>query len=90
MCPPHWQNFRKKDFEQSNDRVLLQLQDLADAKELISDALSFGLTVSFVSAPSNTRVCLEGGRRALRTYVDGVSERLAAMKIKGDVMLLLQ
>ena len=76
-----WQSFRAQDFPQSDDRVLLQLQDLAATKALITDALSFGFSVSFVShsAPSsNTQVWIAGGRRALQSYVGNVGERVDA------------
>lgn len=76
-----WQSFRTQDFPQSDDRVLLQLQDLAATKALVTDALSFGFSVSFVShsAPSsNTQICIVGGRRALQNYASNVGERFAA------------
>lgn len=76
-----WQSFRAQDFPQSDDRVLLQLQDLAATNALITDALSFGFSVSFVSpsAPSSKRqVWIAGGRRALQSYVGNVGERVDA------------
>ena len=72
-----WQSFRAQDFPNSDDRVLLQLQDLAATKALVTDALSFGFSVSFVSH-SAPQVWIAGGRRALQSYVGNVGERVDA------------
>ena len=72
-----WQTFRVGDLPQCDGKIMLQLQDIADVKDVVADALAFGFSVSFVSAPTQTRVRIQGSRLALQSYAEDANKRYA-------------